>query len=220
MHPSGIQKRFGAYLPHWTRERGIYAVRFRLGDSLPQTTLKELQRERAEILRAAGTRNITGQERLRLLELHGKAIERFLDNGRGACWMQRPEIAAIVAGALRHFEPVRYRLFAWCVMPNHMHVVVQPCRGHALSDILRSWKGFSAREANRILGRSGAFWQPECYDRLIRTSDELYHHIGYAWINPDVAGLKDWRWRWKMPEGELQAFLRSPESPWNEEDRS
>jgi REP element-mobilizing transposase RayT len=73
-----------------------------------------------------------------------------------------------VADALRHFDGERYRLVAWCVMPNHVHAVVQPAAGHVLEEIVHSWKSFTAHQANKLLGRTGPFWMAEAYDHLVR----------------------------------------------------
>ena len=192
-----VHVRQGAYLPHWTRSGSTYALVFRLADSLPATLVAAWRRERALLLAAqttAGTLTSSQEERLR--ELFSDKIERHLDAGHGACWLRRPEIAVIVADALRHFDGERYELAAWSVMPNHVHVVTQPLGAHSLSAIVQSWKGFSARAANRLLNRSGEFWQPEPYDHLIRDASEFAHAIRYTLENPAKAGLRDWPWVW------------------------
>jgi putative transposase len=82
-------------------------------------------------------------------------------------------------------------------MPNHVHLVVDVWQT-PLSELLNLWKGRSAREANRILGRGGRFWQREYFDRRIRDSEHLLRAIRYTENNPTKAGLvrisKDWPW--------------------------
>jgi REP element-mobilizing transposase RayT len=148
-------------------------------------------------------RNLQGSESS---ETHGedvrqhrrraRRLEEYLDSGSGACWLSNSKIAAVVADALRHFNCSYYWLHAWCVMPNHVHVLLEPLPGHPLSDILHSWKSFSAKEANRILYRSGPFWQREYYDHLIRNSDEFTRAVRYVSENPEKAGLRNWPWVW------------------------
>jgi len=104
-------------------------------------------------------------------------------------------IAAVAARALRHFDGDRYLLLAWCVMPNHVHAVVQPEKGHELPDIVHSWKSFSAKRANEMLRRRGRFWHTEYYDHLIRNDRDLEHSVQYVLQNPEKAGLKNWRWK-------------------------
>lgn len=119
-----------------------------------------------------------------------------LNHGLGACWLARDDVAALAANALRYFDGTRYVLHAWCIMPNHVHVILQPRHEHPLPAIVRSWKIFVAREANRQVSRSGPFWQPEYYDHLIRSERELSKAVQYVQANPAKAGLDNWRWVW------------------------
>lgn len=170
---------------------------FRLADSLPAAVVCQLRAERAAIVEAATRLGLCSAELNSRLHRHfGERVESCLDGGLGSCWLARDEIAALVADALRHFDGVRYRLHAWCIMPNHTHVIVQPDSGHALPAILKSWKGYSAREANRILSRKGEFWQPEYYDHLIRDEGEMAATVRYIQENPVKASLINWRWVW------------------------
>jgi REP element-mobilizing transposase RayT len=193
---SAIRIRQGAYLPHWTRQGGIYFVTFRLADSLPQSVLKAWKMEREELTRRARQqrRPLTSVEQKRLQELFSEKVEKHLDAGMGSCWMKRPEIADLVQNALRHFDGQRYTLLAWCVMPNHVHVVFKPTGGHELDKILHSWKSFTAHEAAKQFKVPAPFWQPEYYDHLIRDEEDLFHAIEYALNNPVAANLHNWRW--------------------------
>jgi len=199
---AAIQKRQGAYLPHWTRDGETYAVTFRLGDSLPASVLEGWLFERNDIVKTARQldRPLSEDEENRLQHLHSERVEAYLDAGHGACWMRQPGIAQIVADALRFFDGQRYRLHAWCVMPNHVHVILTPTAGHTLTSVLHSWKSFTAKAANCQLGRTGAFWQEEYYDHLIRNADDYAHALRYLAENPTKAGLTDWPWVW-VPRG-------------------
>ncbi|HZO99007.1 MAG TPA: type ISP restriction/modification enzyme, partial [Terriglobia bacterium] len=191
-----IRIRYGAYLPHWTHEGATYAVCFRLADSLPESVVETWRFERNDIVKTAKQMNrpLSAHEQERLDQLFSERVEKFLDEARGECWMQRDEVAAVVAGALRHFDSQRYRLVAWCVMPNHVHAVLQPLPGYDLAGIIHSWKSFSSKEANRVLGRSGEFWQPEYYDHLIRDEQDFVRQVEYVLTNPQRAGLENWKW--------------------------
>ncbi len=192
-----LKRRQGAYLPHWTLSaKGIYAVTFRLVDSLPASVLVRLVREREELKRRENTdiRGLSQEEEMRLRHLHSQRIEAFLDAGAGSCWLGIAAVADVMAKTLVHFDGVRYRLHAWCVMPNHVHAVVEPLLEHELPEILHGWKSFSAKAANRVLRRSGEFWQPEYYDHLIRDEQDYAHAIRYVLENPIKAGLVGWRW--------------------------
>lgn len=191
-----VHKRRGAYLPHWTADGATYSVTFRLADALPAGVLEGLRRERAEVIAKASAmgRALAVMEPARLDVLHSERVEGYLDSWSGACFMREPRIATLVEGVLRHFDRERYDLFAWCVMPNHVIAVVRPLAGFGLSGIMHTWKSYSAGEVNRLLGRTGAFWQRESYDHLVRDEQEFTHAVRYVLENPERAGLKGWRW--------------------------
>jgi len=183
-------------LPHWEDDPATYFVTFRLADSLPLSARKKIELERRDILATANAmqRNPSPAERLRLEALFSKKVEAYLDAGSGQCHLANPEVAHMVAETLLHFDGVRYRICAWCLMPNHVHVVFRPLGRHALADILHTWKSFSASRANRILGRSGEFWQHEYYDHLVRDERDFYRVVRYVLENPAKAKLADWQW--------------------------
>jgi len=196
-HATELHIRQGAYLPHWTQEKAIYFVTFRLADSLPRSTLAEIEAERKRLTTKARKRKkaLSHSEKQQMTALFSERVEKYLDQGAGECYLSDQRVAAVLRAALLHFEGERYRLLAWCIMPNHVHVVVRPEPGHELSDILHSWKSFTAKKANKLLKREGRFWQPEYYDHLIRDEKDLGRCIEYTYYNPEKADLKEWRWR-------------------------
>ena len=115
--------------------------------------------------------------------------EEWLDKGMGACWLRDERIASMVQDALLYFDGTRYTLHGWVVMPNHVHVVFSPHEPHRLAEILHSWKSFTAKKANQILGRSGLFWQEDYFDRFMRDESDLNNTLTYLAYNPVVAGL-------------------------------
>jgi REP element-mobilizing transposase RayT len=183
-------------LPHWEFPHGIYFATFRLFDSVPESIQRLWVSKRENFLRkaqSAGTK-LSDDEARRLNLLLRRKIERYLDSGQGSCMLKLPQIAQVVANALRYFRGKRYTLYAWCVMPNHVHVVFRPLPGHSLARIVHSWKSFSAQNANKLLGRNGPFWQREYYDHLVRNEAQLEKFIRYVSRNPVRAGLKGWPW--------------------------
>jgi menaquinone-specific isochorismate synthase len=199
LFPKGLgplQVRRGAHLPHWTREHAIYAVTFRLADSLPESVLAAWRIERQEIECRAEQqgRPLSLAEQERLAKLYSERVEGYLDSGAGACHLRDERIAAGVVEALRHFDGERYELHGWCVMPNHVHAIVRPFDGYALNEILHSWKSYTAKLANKHLGATGEFWQPEYYDHLLRDEADYARTTSYVLTNPAKAGLKNWRW--------------------------
>lgn len=198
--PKQIQKIQGAYLPHWRAKNGIYFVTFRLAGSLPSCLAKDREDRRREIFSRVeeSGRDFTSFELDELEELHFEELDHRRHD-LGADHMKNPLIAKVVADAFMHFEGIRYQLFAWVIMSNHVHIVFQPIHNHDVPDILHSWKRFSAREANKILGRTGSFWWPEYYDHLIRNDADLERCIEYTWNNPEKAGLRNYKWKWRAP---------------------
>jgi REP-associated tyrosine transposase len=113
------------------------------------------------------------------------AIERWLDAGHGSCVLRRHECAAFVEEALHHFDGDRVSQIAWVVMPNHVHAVFVLNPAWSLEKIILSWKGFTARKINSLLGRTGSFWQRDYFDRLVRDPRHLANCVvGYIRRNP------------------------------------
>ena len=171
------------YLPHFDAEGLVQSVAFRLADSVPQDLLRRWRAELRGADRAAELR---------------ERIARYEDAGHGACHLRQPEIARLVQDALLHFDGDRYRLLAWCVMPNHVHVLIEQTPDHRLADVVQSWKSFTAKRANRMLGRDGPFWARDYFDRYIRDESHFEAARRYIHENPVRAGLcaaaADWPW--------------------------
>jgi REP element-mobilizing transposase RayT len=190
-------------LPHWEKDGATYFITFRLADSLPKSVLDRIESERQAIVATANQlhRNLSSNEPRKIQSLSTPIIEQYLDTGVGPCPLKNPVVAEKPANTLHHFDEKRYRLFAWCIMANHVHVVVRLFPGETLATLVHSWKSFSAKEANRILGAQGAFWQREYYDHPIRGQEELERAIRYVEENPVKANLKYWKWVWVCGRG-------------------
>jgi REP element-mobilizing transposase RayT len=201
------------HLPHWQPSGGIFFVTFRLKGSLPYAAIGALQQEKER-----------EEQRIASLPEDQRAIQQDLNERRqfgrwdslldkaesGTRWLAQPEIAEIVKEALHYRDTKDYDLFAFCVMTNHVHVVFKPLTQLSESDcqsdlpdlpldkIMQSLKRRTARKANLILGREGAFWQDESYDHVIRDNEEFNRIVHYVLENPVKAGLvnqwKDWAW--------------------------
>jgi REP element-mobilizing transposase RayT len=177
-------------LPHWEQSGTTYFITFRLGDSLPTGKLRELQNARQAWLRAHGLDDasqlatLTREQKREYHSRFGRLFHEWLDAGYGDCTLRRPECRGIVAGALQHDEGTGFALGDFIVMPNHVHLLVKPIGGRTLAMITQSWKGWSAREINRLLWRRGAFWQEESYDHIVRDCDQWVDLAGYIRRNP------------------------------------
>lgn len=155
-------------------------IGFRLADSLPAEALRRLEQDL--LFKTEGQRR--------------EYIKEILDAGHGECLLGDPRIATIVQNAFLFFDNQRYRLIAWVIMPNHVHVLVEMFDGFPLANIVQAWKGFTAREANKLLGRSDKFWQRDYFDRYIRDEAHYIDAVNYIHLNPVKAGLverpEDW----------------------------
>jgi len=196
---SGLHSR--NVLPHLKREGASYFVTFRLAGTLPREVVLRLKAEREALLQhaLAAKRPLTWHEQEDLFRWYSSRVDAYLDAGHGDCWLRQTKLADLVADAVKFFEGTRYGLPAWVVMPNHVHAVLRPLPGWTLSEILKSWKGFTAREANKLLQRTGAqFWQTEFYDHLIRDDDDTHRCCHYTTMNPVNATLcaqpEEWKW--------------------------
>ena len=182
----------GGNLPHWAQNCATF-VTFRLGDSLPDGKLAQLQAEREEWLKAhlqrrGGDSASTGadcrrgvlsasgwneDEEREYRELFSERLQSWLDAGYGSCVLREEPIRQIVEDSLHHFADIRYSLYAYVVMPNHVHVLFMPEEGCDGRKIVADWKRFTAKAINAARGMSGELWQKESYDRLVRDIAEF-----------------------------------------------
>ena len=177
-------------LPHWQQGEVWVFVTWRLGDSLPKEKLNQWKEERAIWL----SHHPEPWDEKAEAEYHdrfSRQIDEWLDQGSGSCVLKDPANARIVGDALLHFDGERYEVASFVVMPNHVHVLFRPLGGYAIAEILKSWKGFTAREINKRIGKSGALWQDEYWDRLIRNERHFFKVVEYIRENPVKAKLRE-----------------------------
>ena len=126
-----------------------------------------------------------------------RRLEAWLDRGYGECWLRREDVAALVEEKLLAGHDHEYALQAWVIMPNHVHLVVDVWQT-PLSRLVKKWKGATAVQANRLIGRAGHFWQEDYFDTFIRDVKHLAQAIRYVENNPAKAKFvrdpKAWRW--------------------------
>jgi REP element-mobilizing transposase RayT len=184
--------------------------------------------EKAELVKAISKAG-TSEQRAKLMELyrvkHFGLLDSMLNRSRtGPHWLRQPEIAQIVVEAIEFRVGKVFDLYAYCIMPNHVHLVFklpeedEGCTRHAgggeiiessrslsrpVTDVIGSLKKHTALEANRRLGRHGAFWRSESYDHVVRDGEELERILWYVILNPVKARLvkswTDWRWTYCKP---------------------
>lgn len=188
-------------LPHWAQAGTITFITFRTWDSLPKAVIEAWLAERDGWLRRYGIdpNAADWQSRVdslgsqRAAELRTLIADRWndhIDACHGECVLRRPELAEQVAKSLRHFDGDRYELTDFVVMPNHIHVLAAFPDEAALLKQCDSWKHFTATQINRVLGRSGRFWQQDGFDHLVRSAGQFSYLRKYIAANPERANLK------------------------------
>lgn len=189
------------YLPHYDSLETVQSVTFRLVDSLPKKVLGRL----LEKINSLPPEEQEIQKRVN--------IEKYLDVGYGCCALKNPEMAKVMQETLLKFHNYKYDLIAWCIMPNHVHVLIEA--KSSLSKIVQSWKSYTGRWAfqnnERLnlglqnfnkselgLGVPRTFWMRDYWDRFIRDEKHFHKTVEYIHQNPVKAGLckdsKDWLW--------------------------
>jgi len=198
---------YSRHLPHFQPPGATLFLTTRLAGSLPKEAVVRLldEAEQNDVLLA---QIADPQERAE--RAYREQRRRFGEwdaelhvTKQGPFWLSDPRVAELVAESLHHRDGRIYRLAAFCVMPNHLHLVITPSPKedgvlHSLPAIMHSLKRYTARQANLLLGREGAFWQQESYDYVIRDEAEARRIIEYVLNNPVKAGLvqrrEDWPW--------------------------
>ena len=138
--------------------------------------MDELKRDRqewAERHRGKEVSTLTPLERREYYRLFHERVERWLDAGAGSCELRNSGPRREMMDALHYFNGKRYRLGTFAVAGNHVHVLVVPIAGIDLSVIMHTWKSYTAKAINKMIGRTGVFWKEESFDHLVRTEASL-----------------------------------------------
>ena len=195
-------------LPHLAPPGGTFFITFRLFDSLPRQVLKylieEYSREESEIRKGEP---LDFKAKLNSLYLKKfESLEYHLEeNPFGKCFLKDKRVANIVAQKIREYNHSLYDLKAYCIMPNHVHLLIDtsvqiindlytyqadvPENYLQLDKIMQLIKGGSAFLANQILNRKGSFWAKDSYDRYVRNYKAYQNIYQYIIQNPVKAGL-------------------------------
>ncbi len=193
------------YLPHVESPDLIQHVCFRLADSLPRAVVEQMK---TELQRFPLSLRVAEKE---------KRVNDLLDAGRGSCILRDAFVASMVQDTLLYFHGDRYELHAWCIMPNHVHVLFQTNAGWTMSKIVASWKSFTGRrisaywkgaelnvaglEPGGPKGRrqhGGSVWHREYFDRFMRNGTHYTNTVNYIHMNPVKAGLVQEPQEWKF----------------------
>lgn len=200
-------------LPHIHLDEKDYTLCYRLANSIPRSAFQKWYQEyEASYLELPSIKSEswTAADSKKLIYIKQKLqnkIDRYLDQAlRGPTYLRQPEIAKIVIESLHYIElKLQYwTIWSYCIMPNHVHLECTLNEGSPnLELVLKSHKNFTALNCNKQLHRSGAFWHPETFDRLIRDEQDFNRRIWYTLQNPVKAGLvkrwQDWPYTYVHP---------------------
>ena len=181
-------------------------------NSLPPAVVAELQAQREKELQAAKG----AEERYEIQKKYFGHYDEWLDRCQhGHDWLRQDAVAQIVADEIHKEASRQYELYAYCIMPNHVHLLIlsliekfPPSNMKSaispIAEIMRLLKGRTARYCNLALNRAGKFWHHEYYDHFVRNEKEMERIIRYILNNPGKAGLakewKEWKFTYVNPE--------------------
>lgn len=184
------------YLPHFDAPGIRQFITYRLADSIPVERLQKWKR---------AAQLVDEREKFR-------RMEAMLDRALGSCALQRHDIARMVQQNFWFHDGKDYRLLAWVIMPNHVHVLVETWK--PLGIILRNWKSFTSSQGNKLLGNvSGKFWQTDYFDRYIRDQTHYRKVVQYIENNPVNAKLVRQPTQWRWSSARYRGLYGSDESP-------
>lgn len=207
-------------LPHYQLNGLVYFVTFRLANSIPFSIVEEMKKERElfiiSLSKTEGDIEKENEIKLFQSKYFGK-YEAVIDNPMyGPVWLNNENIAKIVYDTLLLIDGLFYDLYAFSIMPNHVHLLIKPRmkteeileinvnslnnRYYSVAEILRKIKGTTARQCNIMLNRQGSFWQHESYDHVVRNMAEQENIVKYILNNPIKIKLADkpenYRWNY------------------------
>jgi REP element-mobilizing transposase RayT len=165
------------YLPHFDGLVIPQSISLHLADAVPRRVIEGWKRE-------LDARNSTQDK-----ALLQRQIEKYADQGYGEAFFRDDRLAEMVQETLLKDDGKKYRLSAWVVMPNHVHLLLTRVDECTLSDIMQSFKSITSHKANKTLGRSGQFWMLEYFDRYSRNPTHYKKTVEYIENNPVKARL-------------------------------
>ncbi len=178
-----FSQKFGGDLPHRHQNGKIQYVTFRLYDSLPACVLNDLK-SWIKSFNDKHPKPWTPDAEKTYLNYVTPYKQRMLDNGYGSCVFKYKENRDILSSALFFKDEENYLIHTFVIMPNHVHLLIEPFEEHELEVILKSVKNFSARKINQNIGRNGKLWERESWDRLVRSWKHYERYKQYIKANP------------------------------------
>ncbi|GAB3691325.1 transposase [Spirosoma flavus] len=180
-------------LPHIMPPGETLFITFRLYGTMPHDILRSIQQEHSlRIQKLITEENSEESVKKRLEGRYFVSVDQYMDRStHGGNWLRNDQIAQVVKESLHFGHAMWYNLHAFCIMPNHVHLLLTVLEDALpFFTILQRLKRHSAVRANRILNRTGQpFWQPESYDHIVRNKKSFERIVSYILLNPAKAGL-------------------------------
>lgn len=182
---------YSNHLQHWNQEGKIISINFRLADSLPQSTITQLNQIKENFFNENPTPWTEKTHKI-YRSLISKCQEEMLDRGYGSCLLRNTDLRNIVDNTLKYHSGKSYNLIAYVIMPNHIHLVVELYEGVKIEKILHSLKSYSATLINKIRHEDGPVWMKGRFDRLVRSPKHLRNYVAYIKNNPSFLPSSDY----------------------------
>ena len=184
------KRNYARHLPHFVPAGSPIFLTWNVKDAMPQSAIEAVRRKRQSLENQATRPGETAADRRnRENKIVFGLADRLLDKAvDGPMHLSDPEAARIVEDIILLGAEQNYDLFAWCVMSNHVHVVLKPLG--ELKDVTQRIKGTTSFKINGFQGERGRIlWQDESYDHWVRDEAVLFRIIAYIENNPVAAGL-------------------------------
>ncbi len=164
-------------------------ITYRLAFSLPKQLLSEMEEMKQK----------TKDNKQELFEYYDELLGKY---DGSPDYLIEDNIVTVVKDCFHFWHNKRYELICYCIMPNHIHILIKPLQDEAgryylLNKIVYTWKSITAKQINSILENRGQVWYDEYYDHIIRTEDEFRNTVLYVLNNPVKAGLCERLTDWK-----------------------
>ncbi len=206
-HGNNPVKYYRRNLPHIHPASAIFFLTYRLYFSLPRQVLHQFAQKRESLEKRIKDNRIPVSRKEKLL--FDYFVKLLANQDRSPQWLANKKAARIVIDSLLYFHGKSYELICTVVMPNHVHTLLRISETEfeeniGLEKIIARHKKYTALKINKLLGRSGQFWQHETYDHVVRNEKALYRIINYILQNPVKARLTDhwrkWPHHWVNPD--------------------
>jgi len=201
------------FLPHLQEAGQIISITWRLEGTLPahiQALIVEMKTIMAQLdnRQTDSLKNQLYEDYLSKLDMYDDQLGRHKPSGID---LSRPDYARVVTSAFHFYANSLYQLYAYCVMPNHIHLLIRPLpqpsgKYPRMSDIVRRLKGYTGFKLNKLADSKTTIWHPDYFDRYVRDTKDLYNLVQYILNNPLKACLATeqnaWPYSYLNPEME------------------